>query len=106
MHQRFEIAFRAVAIAATATAGLALVACASAPENYGTAGMAGPQAFTLSSPAFRDGGNLETRHAGNLKTNPNCVGSNVSPALSWSNAPAGTRSLAFVVVDPDGRSGL
>ena len=30
-----------------------------------------------------------------------CDGSNVSPPLSWSGLPAGTKSLALVVTDPD-----
>ena len=30
-----------------------------------------------------------------------CGGSNVSPQLSWSAVPAGTRSLALIVHDPD-----
>jgi Raf kinase inhibitor-like YbhB/YbcL family protein len=30
-----------------------------------------------------------------------CGGRNVSPALSWSKAPAGTRSFALIVHDPD-----
>lgn len=34
-----------------------------------------------------------------------CMGSNVSPALSWSNVPAGTQSLALQVYDPDAPSG-
>jgi Raf kinase inhibitor-like YbhB/YbcL family protein len=30
-----------------------------------------------------------------------CDGANVSPALSWKDAPEGTRSLALIVSDPD-----
>jgi len=30
-----------------------------------------------------------------------CDGSNVSPPLAWANVPAGTKSLALVVTDPD-----
>ena len=44
--------------------------------------------FTLSSPSFKDGERLATKNAGNNKSNPNCVGENVSPALSWSNPQA------------------
>lgn len=62
--------------------------------------------FTITSTAFKDGGALVTKNAGNMKTNPNCVGDNVSPPLSWSNAPAGTKSFALVMTDPDGRAGL
>lgn len=34
-----------------------------------------------------------------------CSGNNISPALSWSNVPAGTKSLALQVFDPDAPSG-
>lgn len=34
-----------------------------------------------------------------------CGGSNVSPGLSWSGAPAGARSYAVTLFDPDARSG-
>lgn len=34
-----------------------------------------------------------------------CSGNNISPALSWSNVPAGTKSLALQVYDPDAPSG-
>jgi Raf kinase inhibitor-like YbhB/YbcL family protein len=63
------------------------------------------QPFTLSSRSFADGAVLDSRHAGNLPGNPNCVGRNVSPQLSWSNVPEGTRSLVFFMVDPEGRAG-
>ena len=62
--------------------------------------------FSLTSPTFKDGTMLATENAGNIKTNPNCIGDNVSPPLSWSNVPAGTKSFALVMVDPEGRGGL
>lgn len=62
--------------------------------------------FKLTSPSFRDGGLLELKHAGNSKGNSNCIGENISPALAWLNLPAGTKSLALTMVDPEGRSGL
>jgi phosphatidylethanolamine-binding protein (PEBP) family uncharacterized protein len=49
--------------------------------------------FTLSSPDFKDGGRLAVKNAGNNKSNPNCVGENISPALNWSNPPEGTKSV-------------
>jgi len=59
--------------------------------------------FTLSSTSFKDGERLATKMAGNNKSNPNCVGENVSPALSWSNPPEGTKSFAILMFDIDGR---
>jgi phosphatidylethanolamine-binding protein (PEBP) family uncharacterized protein len=49
---------------------------------------------------------LATKNAGNIKTNPNCIGENVSPPLAWSNVPPGTKSLALIMTDPEGRGGL
>jgi phosphatidylethanolamine-binding protein (PEBP) family uncharacterized protein len=59
--------------------------------------------FTLTSPSFKDGERLAVKNAGNNKSNPNCVGENVSPALSWSNPPEGTKSFAILMFDPEGR---
>ena len=50
-------------------------------------------ALQLHSPDFEDGGALPRRLT--------CEGDDVSPALSWQEAPAGTRSYALVVDDPD-----
>ncbi|MES3000667.1 MAG: YbhB/YbcL family Raf kinase inhibitor-like protein [Pseudomonadota bacterium] len=79
---------------------LALVACASTSKLP-----VHENAFTFWSPQFPDNSPLETRHAGNIAANPNCVGQNVSPPLAWKNVPAGTKSLAIVVFDPEGRGG-
>ena len=49
--------------------------------------------MTLSSSAFQAGAAIPKRHS--------CDGGDVSPPLSWSGAPAGTRSFAVVVDDPD-----
>ena len=54
----------------------------------------GPKmAFTLTSPDFTPGGSIPARFT--------CEGDDVSPALAWSGVPAGTKSLALVVDDPD-----
>jgi Raf kinase inhibitor-like YbhB/YbcL family protein len=59
--------------------------------------------FTLSSPSFKDGERLAVKNAGNVKSNPNCVGENVSPAFNWANPPEGTKSYALLMFDPEGR---
>lgn len=60
-------------------------------------------AFTLSSPDFKDGERLPLKNAGNRKGVANCVGENLSPALNWANPPAGTRSFALLMFDPEAR---
>jgi hypothetical protein len=62
-------------------------------------------AFTLTSPSFKDLATLPLKYAGNQAGNTNCVGTNVSPALSWSAPPAGTKSFALEMVDLEGRNG-
>lgn len=49
--------------------------------------------FVLSSPAFEDGGSIPKSHT--------CDGDNLSPPLSWTGIPDGTRSLALLADDPD-----
>src|ERR1700723_3108501 len=62
--------------------------------------------FTLTSPSLEDNGRLALKNAGNDKSNPNCVGENISPPLEWRNPPTGTKSFALILVDPEGRAGL
>jgi Raf kinase inhibitor-like YbhB/YbcL family protein len=59
--------------------------------------------FTVASPGLADGGTLAASNAASAN---NCGGGNVSPALHWRNAPAGTRSFAVTIFDPDGAKGL
>jgi Raf kinase inhibitor-like YbhB/YbcL family protein len=66
----------------------------------------GDNVFSITSSAFKDGTMLEKKNAGDNPKNPNCIGQNVSPPLAWSNPPAGTKSYALVMVDPEGRAGL
>jgi Raf kinase inhibitor-like YbhB/YbcL family protein len=58
--------------------------------------------FTLSSSDIAQGKPIPERHVYNSF---GCTGRNVSPALSWSNAPAGTKSFALLVHDPDAPTG-
>jgi Raf kinase inhibitor-like YbhB/YbcL family protein len=67
-----------------------------------------PDLFELTSPDFPDNGMLSEANAG-IGTSPRgpwaCGGQNISPALSWTHAPAQTQSLAVVMDDPDAASG-
>ena len=40
-------------------------------------------------------------HQGEIPRKYSCQGDDVSPPLSWSNLPAGTKTLALIVDDPD-----
>jgi len=55
-------------------------------------------AFQISTTAFRDGGSIPRKFT--------CDGTDVSPALSWTDPPAGTRSLAIIADDPDAPGGV
>ncbi|QQC66541.1 YbhB/YbcL family Raf kinase inhibitor-like protein [Paraburkholderia ginsengisoli] len=61
------------------------------------------EAFAVASPGLADGGALDASHAASAN---NCGGGNVSPALQWRNVPAGTKSFAVTIFDPDGAKGL
>jgi len=65
----------------------------------GTAAQA--QDFTLSSPDLASG-SFDNKFVLN---GFGCTGGNVSPALEWSGVPAGTKSLALQVHDPDAPTG-
>jgi Raf kinase inhibitor-like YbhB/YbcL family protein len=66
------------------------------------AGGVGAQTFTLSSPDVSEGGTIASAQ---VYKGFGCTGDNVSPALSWSGAPAGTKSFALTVYDPDAPTG-
>jgi Raf kinase inhibitor-like YbhB/YbcL family protein len=77
-----------------AAGALALAGLAAAPR-------ADAPAFTVTSPDLA-GGTFTDQFVLN---GFGCTGQNVSPALTWSNAPAGTRSFALQVHDPDAPTG-
>jgi Raf kinase inhibitor-like YbhB/YbcL family protein len=58
--------------------------------------------FKLSSPTIKPDSTLPIEQVFN---DFGCTGKNISPALSWSNAPAGTKSFALTVYDPDAPTG-
>ncbi len=56
-----------------------------------------PMSIQLASDAFKDGQPIPTRYA--------CDGGDISPALTWTNAPAGAKSFALIADDPDAPAG-
>ncbi len=54
-----------------------------------------PSKFKITMPAFGDGGKIPDQYS--------CVDKNAaSPAIEWSNPPAGTMSIALIMHDPEG----
>ncbi len=58
--------------------------------------------FTLSSPTVKPNSKLTQDQVFN---GFGCTGKNISPALKWSGAPAGAKSFAVTVYDPDAPTG-
>jgi Raf kinase inhibitor-like YbhB/YbcL family protein len=57
----------------------------------------GVRAMELKSSAFQTGGNIPRKYT--------CDANNVSPQLSWNNAPVGTKAFALIADDPDALAG-
>lgn len=68
----------------------------------GAATLAQAAGFKLHSPEIQAGGTIPQRFEFN---GFGCAGENRSPALQWSGAPAGTKSFAITVYDPDAPTG-
>jgi Raf kinase inhibitor-like YbhB/YbcL family protein len=67
-----------------------------------TAQSQSPAEFTLASPDISNGKKIADAQVFNSF---GCTGQNISPALSWTNTPAGTKSFALLVHDPDAPTG-
>ncbi|WKZ46984.1 MAG: YbhB/YbcL family Raf kinase inhibitor-like protein [Anaerolineales bacterium] len=53
--------------------------------------------LTLTSDAFANGATIPAKYT--------CIGKNISPALAWNDPPAGTKSFALIMDDPDAPAG-
>ena len=62
------------------------------------AGYTAAKAFTLTSSAFAAGAEIPAQYT--------CKGSNISPPLDWSGAPANAAGFALIVDDPDAPGGV
>ncbi|MDD5083236.1 MAG: YbhB/YbcL family Raf kinase inhibitor-like protein [Dehalococcoidales bacterium] len=57
----------------------------------------GEMTLSITSPAFGDGDEIPAKYT--------CQGEDVSPPLAWDEPPAGTRSFAMIMDDPDAPGG-
>jgi Raf kinase inhibitor-like YbhB/YbcL family protein len=73
-----------------------------AAATFASAAQAESGAFKLSAPGLTDGGKLPDAQVFNSF---GCKGGNRSPALSWTEPPAKTKSLAITAYDPDAPTG-
>ncbi|MFE7169074.1 YbhB/YbcL family Raf kinase inhibitor-like protein [Streptomyces sp. NPDC057616] len=87
---------RLVIVAASAAVGL-ISGCGGDGGDTSAPPPSASQRITVSSPAFADGGTIPRRYT--------CDGGNVSPPLSFSGLPSGSKGLAVLVEDPDAPHG-
>ena len=80
-----------VGIAAVAL--IAAAACGGGGDKLATSG----PTIGITSPSFSEGSAIPSRYT--------CDGEDLSPPLSWSGIPQGTRSLALIADDPDAPGG-
>ncbi len=90
-HSQLFFAASALALAVSLLAGFSA-----------SRGQAQTPVFTLSSPDIPADSMIDSKHVLNAF---GCTGENISPALEWSNVPAGTKSLALQFFDPDAPTG-
>jgi Raf kinase inhibitor-like YbhB/YbcL family protein len=79
-----------------AIVGATLVACGLSAASASAAPL------TLTSPDLAVGARVANDQVGDKF---GCTGANASPALAWTGAPAGTRSFAAGLFDPDAQKG-
>jgi hypothetical protein len=70
--------------------------------SLGLAGGAAAAGFELGSADIKPNATITNKH---VFKGFGCEGENVSPALSWKNAPKDTKSFALLVHDPDAPTG-
>ena len=82
-------------MALMAIASLAAVACSGDDDESSLVEEGVAMSIVVTSTAFSDGAAIAIKYS--------CDGDDVSPPLSWTGVPEGTRSLALISDDPDAR---
>ena len=82
--------------------GIAATACAAVAIVFSAATGAGALAFELTSPDLKPSQPMPEKFT---FSGLGCQGQNISPALSWTDPPEGTKSFALMVHDPDAPTG-
>jgi Raf kinase inhibitor-like YbhB/YbcL family protein len=88
---------RLLAAASLLLMGLPALPVVSAPQPQDRSKGAPAMTFALRSPDFAHGANIPRPFT--------CDGEDHSPALAWSDAPAGTKTFALIADDPDAPAG-
>jgi Raf kinase inhibitor-like YbhB/YbcL family protein len=70
--------------------------------SFFSTGSFGGDSFELTSPNFKNKESIPMKH---VFSGFGCSGENKSPELKWGSPPAGTKSLALTVYDPDAPTG-
>src|ERR1700694_589006 len=66
------------------------------------ASVANAQSLSLTSAEIKEGATIANEQ---VFKGFGCTGGNISPSLSWSGAPSGTKSFAVSIYDPDAPTG-
>jgi len=59
----------------------------------------------VTSAEMKDGGTIANEQVATVFNGSDCKGGNISPSLSWTGAPSGTKSFVITVYDPDAPTG-
>jgi Raf kinase inhibitor-like YbhB/YbcL family protein len=95
LYRRASLALAVVIVGTVATMGVQTA-------NAQGRARGAPAQFRLTAPDLVSRGRIALSHVFN---GMECNGQNTSPALEWANAPAGTKSFAVTMYDPDAPTG-
>jgi len=89
----FSMSLSACAVSTPAASQPTSTEAASIPSTPEPITLEASMSLQLTSDAFVNGQSIPAKYS--------CIGKNISPALAWTEPPAGTQSFALIVDDPD-----